>query len=793
MRRVSQQRIPALLLLMVLFALLVFSVALKSPTADEQNHLARGLAYLKTGDLRLSQEHPPGINAWEAWPLLLDRALHLPLESPHWASGEWYGFADELLWRANDRPQEMIFATRVPVMWLTVLLGALVYRWAYELGGGVAGTIALAVLTFDPNILAHGRLTTTDMGVTCAAYAAMYTLWRALRDGNGTRWVLAGVGLGVAQLAKFSALVLVPNSVLIVTWTWVKSRRTDPPRRLLWWALRLACLLGLGALVVWAGYGWSWGEIPTLPGIRSPAPAYWNGIQTILARTGGGSSSFLMGQYSQQGWWTYFPVTFAIKTPLPTLALIGLAMGLWGIRWAANRHPQDPAEGLPDQDPLGARPPNSLLCLLLPVLAFWAIAIGSSFNIGYRHILPSLPFLYTFAGWTVTRWARRHSGASVALHEGTRARGQRNGLLYLCALLTVWLAVGTVIVAPHYLSFFNEIAGGPNSGYRYLVDSNLDWGQDLPGLARYVETHDIERVYLSWFGAAHPEAYDFSFHPLPGFWRFGGDPAAYGLNPYAPAPGTYAISASNLQGIKLADRDTYAWFRERTPSANIGHSILIYEVEGGTAGGGTVVLGLPALHLAGEERTLLENAPSVRQYDPKTGTIAPLAGEQTWYIVPEAPDWGNVVRHGPGYVVVQGTQAAPEREEPIARFGPFVTMLSQEVGRDLPTQDGTLAVDVRWRVEDPPHHAAVSFAHLLNSEGEYVAGWDGLTAPATCWQPGDVIGQRYAVPLPPDLSPGTYQIEVGWYDTETLGRWPCYVDGEWIGDRFLLPEMEIRP
>jgi len=82
--------------------------------------VARGLAYLRTGDLRLSKEHPPGVNAWEAWPLLLDPNVRLPLDSPSWANAEWYGFADELLWRANDRPQAMIFATRVPVMWLTI-------------------------------------------------------------------------------------------------------------------------------------------------------------------------------------------------------------------------------------------------------------------------------------------------------------------------------------------------------------------------------------------------------------------------------------------------------------------------------------------------------------------------------------------------------------------------------------------------------------------------------------------------------------------------------------------------
>jgi 4-amino-4-deoxy-L-arabinose transferase-like glycosyltransferase len=252
----TYQRALALLLTLVLFALLVFSVELKSSTSDEQNHVARGLAYLKTGDLRLSQEHPPGVNVWQTWPLLLDPGVRLPLDSPSWTNAEWYGFADQLLWVVNDRPQAMIFATRVPVMWLTLILAVLVYRWARELGGERAGLIAFALLAFDPNILAHGRLTTTDMGVTCAAFAAMYSLWRALRERSRERsrkrcwqhWILTGVYFGAAQLAKFSALVLGPSVLLIMAAVlgrrWI-GHKSFTAREAGLWALRLLRFLAL--------------------------------------------------------------------------------------------------------------------------------------------------------------------------------------------------------------------------------------------------------------------------------------------------------------------------------------------------------------------------------------------------------------------------------------------------------------------------------------------------------------------------------------------------------------------
>jgi hypothetical protein len=865
----SPSRYVAVFLLLVLFGLLVFSVVEKSPTADEQNHVARGLAYLKTGDLRLSQEHPPGVNAWEAWPLLLDPGVHLPLDSPSWVNAEWYGFADELLWRANDRPQAMVFATRVPVMWLTLILAALTYRWGRALGGAWSGLLALVLTVFDPNILAHGRLTTTDMGVTVLGLVAMWALWRAVhasrvqRVPGWGRWAAAGLAFGALLLTKFSALVLGPVTLLIVLLAWAGQLLSSGghsetlPRRAGWrsrlrasglgrWALCLLVLYGVAGLVVWAGYRFTWGPIAPLGGLPGPAPTYWSGIASILQRTGGGSTAFLMGRYSETGWWTYFPVAFAVKTPLPTLVMLALALvtWIWGKGERANCSPRSIAEwdgqtapprtrdlrgsssglGVLRDAPTNGQaavqspnlsatteppnhrttePPNHLtteqpnhptfwrmlhlLCLLLPVLAFWIVAMSGGFNIGYRHIMPSLPFLYVLVGWQVGTWL-----------AGIKWAGVRRWVAAACGTLALWLVVGTLLIAPHYLASFNVLAGGPDGGYRILVDSNLDWGQDLPALAKTFGMDQPVRVRVSWFGAAHPEAYDLAFHPLPGFWRFRGDPAAYGLNPYAPAPGTYAISASNLQGIKLADRDTYAWFREREPSSHVGHSILIYQVEGNAADR-AVVLGVPMAQLADEERALLEEGASVRQYDPTTGVLLPLGlpGEDVWFVAPELPAWGTAVRTGPGYVVFQ-TQwdrfpYGPDRERQDIHFGPYVRMLDHQIEGLSSLQRGPLLVRALWRVEALPHRAAVSFAHLLDGEGRYLAGWDGLTAPATCWQEGDLIVQEYRISLPANLVPGTYQIELGWYDPYTMARWPCAVDGRSVGDRFLIGEVDVKP
>jgi hypothetical protein len=331
------------------------------------------------------------------------------------------------------------------------------------------------------------------------------------------------------------------------------------------------------------------------------------------------------------------------------------------------------------------------------------------------------------------------------------------------------------------------------------VDSNLDWGQDMPGLVRYVRRAGIERVNLSWFGAARPEAYDLSFHPLPGFWRFGGETAAYGFNPYAPATGVYAISATNLQGVKLADRHTYAWFREREPDAQVGYSILIYEVEAedAVASGEAAVLGVPLAQLAAEDRDLLRRVDSVRQYDPQTGVILPADARTVWYITTQPPEpgppevGGLETRQGPGYVVARSPGMPQPRINEDASFGGLVMPLRYTAHKTEGDPEKTLQVTIQWGVTRAPHRAAVSFVHLLDAGGRYLTGWDGLTAPATCWQEGDWIEQRYALPLPQDLAPGAYAIEVGWYDADTGERWPYIVRGEPVGDR-MLEEWVVR-
>jgi hypothetical protein len=802
---VPRKAIPNLIavaLLLLIFAQALGSARLKSPTMDEQNHIARGLAYLRTGDLRLSVEHPPLVNALCALPLLLHPQVTLPLDHPSWQSGAWYVFADEFLWRANAADVDcIVFLSRLPVIGLALFLGALVYRWARELGGARAGLLALFLVACDPNILAHARLVTTDLGVTVFSFLAVYALWRVLRDRPGSqldalrgqaRWcgvILAGVALGLALTAKFSALLLGSLFFILVLWQAITHRTARP-------VFALMIVFALAAFTLWAVYGFEVGPLST-GGLSLPAPSYLRGVQAILRRTEGGNPSFLLGRYSTTGWWYYFPVAFLIKTPIPTLLLLLVSLVLTALRRKWHRG----------------------LFLLLPMAAFFGVNLFSRLNIGYRHLLPVLPFVFVYVSYNLVSWQKTGLW---------RKRG--------FSLLLVWYLVSALFIYPDYLAYFNELVGGPANGYRWLVDSNLDWGQDLPGLQRYVETRGLTQVYLSWFGSAQPEHYDIPYRPLPGYPLYQGDAETFAFNPYHPAPGTYAISATNLQGVALRDHDTFLWFRQRQPMARIGYSIFVYEVPPEESAGAVCLGGVHLRDLGSEtvDALLWQNL-RLKAFDPATSLIWPSEGlawlialdlapfdqelrevlawegevteEQTGYRVIHLPDttvlagWLSEVQAHSRAWWSPATSFTPD--EPLrdaipltlpVDFGHRVELLGYRSPDGPLTAGDAFQVITVWRVLAEVKPPVAIFVHLLDAEGQLVAGWDGLDVAPLGWESGDVFVQTHHLTVPADAPPEFYLLELGIYSPETLERWSLFasVDEAATADRVLLAPVEVR-
>ena len=526
----------SIVLLIILAAQLLLSSSRNSATYDEQYHIAIGLYYLRQGDPGLILPHPPFIPALATLPLLANRNLVVPSRKSGASSVSNLEYSDQLLWRLNPNGPAMVARARLPIIGLTLLLAVTVYAWARELFGPTAGLLALTLLSFDPNILAHGNLATSDIGVTCFATLALYTFWRWMTRPTPARAVIAGLVLGLAQVSKFSAVYLIPVVIIIlVSNRTLKS--TNASRLTAKTTLAYLTVIALAAYcAIWVVYGF---KVGTLKGYPFPAREYLTGLQAATILIGGGKDSFLLGAYSPDGWWYYFPVAFAVKTPLPTLILFGASFifayrrGTWRLT----------------------------LPLLISVVIYFALSVASPFHIGYRHLLPILPCLFIFT-------------SQLALIDW---KASRHGKAAIAAML-VWLTVGSLAIFPHHLTFFNEIAGGPQNGYKILVDSNLDWGQELIGLRKYMTQENIPSVKLSYHGSADPTAYGIVYEPLPSYpynqWTSETVPDIL-LN---PPDGVYAISVNNLQGLRFKNHDLYATFRQRKPDAVLGHSIFIYRI-----------------------------------------------------------------------------------------------------------------------------------------------------------------------------------------------------------------------
>jgi hypothetical protein len=832
----------ALLLLALMFAQLLGAATQLSATIDEGFHITSGYEYLRTGQVRLLDEHTPLVKALFAWPLffvpdlppptcppavarqgqgggpLAPAVTHLPCthtcrgavrcqgvpgsagecqgeEAPGRAEGDLIRVAQAtvLAYRPIDR---VIVPPRVAVALLTLVLAATVYRWAADWFGPTAGLLALALFAFDPNILAHGSLATTDIGAVAFIFWAAQALARYLGRPTWRRWWTAALLLGLAQGAKLTAALLLPVlGVVMVGRPGARGGWRGFLRR----ALSYLGMVALAALVVWALYLFEVRTLPEVGGGAWPLPAAshverWFRLQDNFAY---GREAFLLGQNRMHGWWQYFPLTFVLKTPLPTLLLIGLTcVALFFRRGKLT---------------------NELALGLFPLI-YAAASLTSTLNIGYRHLLPLLPFLFVSAGRVV---------GSQQLVAGRRPSGvscQRRFILRLSPFVIVlWLCTETLLIHPHYLAYFNSLAGGPDQGYRFLADSNTDWGQALKALAEYQQRHDLGSVKLSQFTFLDPAAYGVAFEPIAPM------PGAPPVLPrrFNPAPGLYAISATTLDGVPLPLPSTYDWFRHREPLARIGHVMFLYDVAAKEKAPEWVAQCiLPVAPLTPEAIAEGFGAGVLRRvyFDCEQSWVFPEGGESPgWYALATPgidglrwPMGGERLEWWPAWVGqlslaalrLSYVQPTPGELPSFAiwewRGGPITppaTLPDKEItfdetltflGYQAPStaHPGT-SIDVLtyWRVTNHVSRPLSLMLHLTDGSGISIAAGDGLGVPLDNWQVGDVIVQRHRLDVPPQAPAGDYALYTGVYWLDTLERWPVEVNGRITGDRLLLTEI----
>jgi len=651
-------------LLAVHLALAEQSLILENPTVDEVVHLPAGVTYWEKGTFRLYHHNPPLVRMVAALPVIcLGNLVTGPAyEQDSWRSADPQPttFSQTFAYLNSERYLDLFRLARMVMPLFSIVGGLAVFAWSCQLYGNRGGLLSLCLWVFCPNILAHCRLVTTDVGSTALGVAATFVFWLYLRSSTWPRAMAASVMLGLAELTKFSMLVL----YAVWPFLWLvrlilATPRAQVVRRATVGVAQGSLIVALSVLVIDAGYRFEGVGIPlgrfefasstlTRPvagGIRkapasqnplyalmwtfrenrsrgtllanlpAPLPEHYllgfdeqkveaDGILNRLRRADralkegdielarkeagsadesvGGYTVYLNGVMRDSGWWYYYLCTLLYKVPEGTWCLVLLSLLLLFFQRRTR-------EAWADE-----------ICLwTVPVVVLFSMSFLTDINLGLRYVLSIAPYVFIAAG-KVVPWLEEFSGL-----------GRRIGRIFTLASLGLTVA-GALWIHPHYLAYFNWVSGGPDRVPVRLIDSNLDWGQDLLGLRAWCrENAHGQPIGLAYFGQINPsidalnqseDQFDWFLPPVrPGstvlISRKPGIPPPRVVGPARRlVPGYYAVSASLVYGLPWrlydpsparpdawapvwnAGRDAFGYFRMFEPKRRIGHSIYVYKL-----------------------------------------------------------------------------------------------------------------------------------------------------------------------------------------------------------------------
>ncbi len=557
-------------LLVVLSLQLVLSARRESQTWDEACHIFAGYRYWTAADFGDNPEHPPLVKLLATLPLLR-LSLKVPAHPGAFSKEEDFLTATQFVY-SNDA-ETIAFRTRMAAALLTLLLGALVFAVAKEMFGDIPAFLALALLVFEPNILAHGAVVATDVGMSCFLLATVYAFYRYVKKPSAGRLVLTGLAAGLGLATKHSAILIFPILVALAGCELMRRRgevgpaeaRESRSKQVLRLLGAITVIAVLAVAILWAFYGFhlhpragmdAGARVAEYAGrLKVPvqakmiqAAARWHllpesylyGLADV-GFTAEYSHSYLLGTIYPHGRWPYFPIAFAIKTTLGLLILLALVpLALARSRVECWRE---------------------VLFVIVPAAVYFSVAMGSGMNIGIRHILPVYPFLMILAAWAAWRLIQRQPRWA-----------------YIVAILLLWNIVSSARTFPVYLAYANEMWGGPSQTYRYLSDSNADWGQQLKATKKYLDGRQVKNCWFAYFAAVvvDPTYYGVQCKPLTTI-------ASVWLQPSVDVPtsidGPVLISAGVLSGYEFGpgELNPYDQFQRIKPTAVIEDGLFVYD------------------------------------------------------------------------------------------------------------------------------------------------------------------------------------------------------------------------
>ena len=573
------------LLVIIMGFLLIRSVKNDSATADEAIHILSGYLSLKDKDFRLDPEHPFLGRQISALPLLI---LQPDIDYRHkvfkvvkdYFYDSWFETRDaaqKFLYSWGNSADQILFYSRLPIIIATLLFALVFYLITKKIFGWSAAIISLTLFVFSPNVLGHARLANTDLWFCLAYFLTIFSYaWylkisnkrlvtivvehsslrgrasNKLIDQKWFRLLIAGLSFGFALSIKFSALIL-PIVMLAI---WIAYYFFKKKKKCFLYCLCrafldfiLICLIGF--LIVWASYGFSIESFDHYVGIQigfivgnyndtliklqpliyylQPAQ-YFKGIILTLASAFGERPAYLLGQFSYGGWWYYFPVAFLIKTPILTILLLIVSTIFFIVKKIKLKF--------------------CYWVVILSTVVFFIITLFSKLNLGIRHLLPIYPFIFIWIGIFFSELIKKY------------LLQYRYIIILIIIILIGFYIYSSMSIYPSYLAYFNEAVGGAENGGQYLTDSNIDWGQDLKRLKKYLDDNQItEPIKLEYF------------------WTGLEGPTYYGINwQRLEANDSYQTGYIAI-GVSALQTSEFNWLKNYQPIARIGWSVYLYKIE----------------------------------------------------------------------------------------------------------------------------------------------------------------------------------------------------------------------
>lgn len=541
-----------------------------SGTVDEVAHIPSGYSYVKDLDFRLNPEHPPLAKALAGAPLAIYNKINGPESGWAWNAINQWEAGWYMLYENGNNPEQVLLWTRLPMMLLMVGLGFFLFKWISEIFGRKVGLLSLVLFAFYPDIIAHGRLVTTDIAAAFAYVVSIYYFDKSIKEKTWSALLIAALAFGIGQSLKFSAFLLFGVFFfLVLIRSGLESKENKNPYwRNFWRNFKIYFWVSaLSLVVVWLIYlPFVWNTpvniehqlivnnltldprteslrnflhlLETNPFTRALGH-YFLGIMLVIGRVEAGNPTFILGVLSGKSIPWFFPVAWLLKTPITIIILTLVSSVLLFVNYTRTK-----------------RNIWVLSLILTPIIIYWAFTLKGSLNIGIRHLMPTVPFVLMFIAYTIHPVVNSVSKDVYVWSSKI--------VLYI---LVAFMVSSTLSYYPYYIGYFNEFTPR-NERYTRLIDSSLDWGQDMLRLKKYIKDNNISDIKVDYFGGSQRKYY------LPNSTEWHSE--------YGPTTGWLAVSATFYQSSKLVGeiegKWSYHWLDKFEPVTDLGGSILVFHI-----------------------------------------------------------------------------------------------------------------------------------------------------------------------------------------------------------------------